>query len=96
VYHEATDSAWDISAIRSGFDSSAIPLLTSRFGEVAPSLSPDGRWLAYTSDESGRSEVYVRPFPGRDGRWQISTGVVPHQMGPQRRSCSTRRSKLTR
>ena len=43
-------------------------------------FSPDGRWLAYDSDESGRSEVYVRPFPGPGGRWQISTagGSQPH------------------
>ena len=43
-------------------------------------FSPDGRWLAYESDESGRSEVYVRPFPGPGGRWQISTagGGQPH------------------
>ena len=38
-----------------------------------PSMfSPDGRWLAYVSDESGRTEVYVRPFPGPGGVWQIS------------------------
>ena len=37
-------------------------------------MSPDGKWLAYGSDESGRPEVYVRPFPGiRDARWQISS-----------------------
>ena len=36
-------------------------------------FSPDGRWLAYTSDESGRPEVYVQPFPGHGGKWQIST-----------------------
>ncbi len=43
-------------------------------------FSPDGRWLAYDSDESGRFEVYVRPFPGPGGRWQISTagGSQPH------------------
>ena len=43
-------------------------------------FSPDGRWLAYDSDESGRLEVYVRPFPGPGGRWQISTagGGQPH------------------
>jgi Tol biopolymer transport system component/tRNA A-37 threonylcarbamoyl transferase component Bud32 len=43
-------------------------------------FSPDGRWLAYDSDESGRLEVYVRPFPGAGGRWQISTagGSQPH------------------
>ena len=37
-------------------------------------LSPDGRWLAYTSDESGRFEVYVRPFPSGPGRWKVSAG----------------------
>ena len=35
-------------------------------------LSPDGRWLAYSSDESGREEVYVQPYPGPGGREQIS------------------------
>ena len=35
---------------------------------------PDGRWLVYQSDESGKYEVYVRPFPGGGGKWQISTG----------------------
>ena len=47
--------------------------------EWQPRFSPDGNWLAYTSNESGRNEVYVRPFPGPGGRWQISTdgGVEP-------------------
>src|SRR5882762_5287609 len=40
---------------------------------VSPALSPDSRWLAYISDETGRNQVYVRPFPGSGGRWQIST-----------------------
>jgi serine/threonine protein kinase/Tol biopolymer transport system component len=48
--------------------------LSTRFIEREPAFSPDGRWLAYTSDESGRSEVYVRPFPGPGGKWQISNG----------------------
>ena len=39
-----------------------------------PAFSPDGKWLAYTSNESGQTEVYVRPFPGPGGKWQISTG----------------------
>ena len=37
--------------------------------------SPDGRWIAYQSNESGRDEVYVAPFPGPGGKWQISTAV---------------------
>jgi len=42
-------------------------------------FSPDGRWVAYQSNESGRLEVYVRPFPGPGGQWQISTrgGIQP-------------------
>ncbi len=47
-------------------------LLETPAAEIEPELSPDGRWLAYASDESGRPQVYVRPFPGLDGRWQIS------------------------
>ena len=47
--------------------------LQTPFTETTPRLSPDGRWVAYLSDESGRIEVYVRPFPGPGGKWQIST-----------------------
>jgi len=49
------------------------PLLVSQFDALAARVSPNGRWLAYTSNESGRNEVYVRPFPGAGGRWTIST-----------------------
>jgi serine/threonine-protein kinase len=47
--------------------------LNGPFSEFQAAFSPDGRWLAYTSDESGRNEVYVRPFPGPGGKWQVST-----------------------
>jgi serine/threonine protein kinase/Tol biopolymer transport system component len=50
------------------------PFVNSAFIEWEPAFSPDGRWLAYMSNESGTSEVYVRPFPGPGGKWQISTG----------------------
>jgi serine/threonine-protein kinase len=49
------------------------PFLRTPAGELRPAFSPDGRWIAYTSDESGRYEVYVRPYPGPGGKWQIST-----------------------
>ena len=48
--------------------------LNSPFNEREPTFSPDGRWIAYRSDDSGRDETYVRPFPGPGGKWQISTG----------------------
>jgi eukaryotic-like serine/threonine-protein kinase len=50
------------------------PFVNTPFVEVKPAFSPDGRWLTYQSDESGNFEVYVRPFPGPGGKWQISTG----------------------
>ena len=48
--------------------------LNTPFSEYEPAFSPDGRWIAYTSLETGQNEVYVRPFPGPGGKWQISTG----------------------
>ncbi|MGH9317450.1 MAG: TolB family protein, partial [Thermoanaerobaculia bacterium] len=54
-------------------DRKPYPFLATAFGEVGATFSPDGRWLSYTSDESGRTEVYVVPFPGPGGKWQIST-----------------------
>jgi serine/threonine-protein kinase len=48
--------------------------LNTPFGESQPAFSPDGRWIAYSSTESGRQEVYVQPFPGPGGKWKISTG----------------------
>ncbi len=51
------------------------PLLATEFAEQNPELSPDGRWIAYQSNASGRAEIYVQPFPNLDeGRWPISTG----------------------
>jgi serine/threonine-protein kinase len=50
------------------------PLLQTRFSEYGARLSPDGRLLAYTSDESGRAEVYLRSFPSLEGKTQVSTG----------------------
>jgi len=50
------------------------PFLNTNFSEVDPVFSPDGHWIAYLSNESGTNEIYVRPFPGPGGKWQISTG----------------------
>ncbi|HUS18715.1 MAG TPA: hypothetical protein VMZ25_03620, partial [Terriglobales bacterium] len=52
--------------------------LNSPFAEMWPSFSPDGRWLAYSSNETGRNEVYVRPFPSGAGKWQISNDGGQH------------------
>lgn len=52
--------------------------LNSPFAEMWPAFSPDGRWLAYTSNETGRNEIYVRPFPAGDGKWQVSSDGGSH------------------
>ena len=51
------------------------PFLKNSF---SPAFSPDGRWLAYSSEESGSLELYVQPFPGPGGKWQVSTGGGLH------------------
>ena len=55
------------------------PFIATQFNELAPRISPDGRYVAYQSDESGRYEIYVRPFPTGEGRWTVSTngGTTP-------------------
>ena len=64
--------AGDIYGVRAG-DSTLVPLVTGPATEVEPTVSPDGRWLAYASSESGTPEVYVRPFPDAgSARWQVS------------------------
>jgi len=75
-----TDNVRDIFARGTGTDTATITVSASKFDEYSPALSPDGRWVAYVSIESGQEEVYVRPFPNAgDARWQVSTegGAAP-------------------
>jgi eukaryotic-like serine/threonine-protein kinase len=66
------DGRGDILALRAG-DSVPTPLVATDAEERYPALSPNGRWLAYRTDEGGRTDVWVRPFPNvSDGRWQVS------------------------
>ena len=67
--------AGDLVGVRTDGSSAPVSLVATAFSEMHPALSPDGHWLAYTSDESGTNEVYVRPFPNTgDVRWQVSNG----------------------
>jgi Tol biopolymer transport system component len=50
------------------------PFAATRAAELLPAFSPDGKWIAYQSDESDQVEVYVRPYPGPGGKWQLSVG----------------------
>ena len=76
VYRVGTsDGQRDIYARGVGTDTARVTVSAGAFDEYEPTLSPDGRWVAYVSVESGHEEVYVRPFPRTDrSRWQVSTG----------------------
>jgi serine/threonine-protein kinase len=65
-------AGWDILALTLP-ERRTLPFVQTPFLEGVPQFSPDGRWVAYTSDEFGRQEIYVRPYPGPGGKWQIST-----------------------
>lgn len=76
LFREApADGASDIGILTLEGERRATPLMQTTFAEWNAEVSPDGRWIAYQSNESGRDEIYVRPFPQVDGgRWQVSTG----------------------
>jgi serine/threonine protein kinase len=63
-------SGWDIGSLSMDGSYSRKALLHEKYREYQPRISPDGRWMAYTSNESGRNEVYVRPYPGLEGAWE--------------------------
>jgi Tol biopolymer transport system component len=69
----ATPNGSDLRTVTVGEKGSDTVYLETTFSEQHPWLSPDARWVAYTSNQSGRSEVYVQAFPGSSGRSQVST-----------------------
>lgn len=67
--------AGDIVGQRGGKQAATVPLVATPFTELGPIVSPNGRWMAYTSNETGRREVFVVPFPNvGDARWPVSVG----------------------
>ena len=76
IVYTANDprTAWDVWVVPAGGspDRKPIPIVQSDAYDFQGQLSPDSRWMAYASDESGQREVYVRPFPSGPGRWKLS------------------------
>jgi serine/threonine protein kinase/Tol biopolymer transport system component len=72
-------TAYDLWVLPLSGDRKPFAFLKTKADERGGHFSPDGRWVSYQSNESGRFEIYVRPFPGPGGQWQISTagGVGP-------------------
>src|SRR5437867_1122989 len=84
LYQSATpETSFDIWVLPLEGDRKLFVYLKTNFDERRGQFSPDGRWVAYMSNESGRHEIYVRPFPGQSspggtggrggGQWQVST-----------------------
>jgi eukaryotic-like serine/threonine-protein kinase len=67
------DAGSDILVLEMDRDHRPRPLVQTKFDEGAPKFSPDGKWVSYCSNESGRTEVYVTPYPGPGARIQVST-----------------------
>jgi Tol biopolymer transport system component len=73
------DAGLDIGVIPIDGSGPSRPIINGPSDEAKPAMSEDGRWIAYQSNSSGQWEVYVQPFPGLSGRWQVSSqgGVAP-------------------
>jgi len=69
---DAKTTNFDIARLPEGADTPQ-PLINTRFNEFHPAISPSGRWLAYSSDESGRVEIYIRSYPGPGGAIPVTT-----------------------
>ena len=65
---------WDLWVLPMFGDRQPFPFLQTEFNEQQAQFSPDGKWIIYTSDESGAPEVYVQTFPASEGKWRVSTG----------------------
>jgi len=75
LYHfPAANGSYDVNLFALAKGAKPVPFASSPFTEIDGRFSPDGRWIAYSSDESGRMEVYVQPFPQSGSKWQVSTG----------------------
>src|SRR5262249_26105695 len=102
-------TAMDLWVLPLSGDKKPLPFLKTPFEEYDGQFSPDGKWIAYASNESGQFEIYVQPFPGPGGKFQISSnggdqprgnrngkeisGVWPRSASPSAESL--RRLKMT-
>jgi serine/threonine-protein kinase len=75
IFEDRSSSGADLGTLSLEGERISTLLMETKFTEQNMALSPDGRWVAYESNESGQFEVYVRPFPDvNGGRWQVSSG----------------------
>ena len=75
-----TKSGYDVWIYPNDAKAKPFPFIATPFQDLLPSFSPDGRFVTYMSNETGRFEIYVQQFPGPGGKWQVSAngGLEPH------------------
>jgi len=80
---QVTGTGWDVWALPMNGDKKPFPVVKTKFNELFATFSPDGKYVAYFSNESGRYEVYVQEFPEARNKWQVSTegGAEPFWRG---------------
>jgi eukaryotic-like serine/threonine-protein kinase len=69
----ANETGYHLWVLPLSGDSKPFPILQDAFDERAPAVSPEGKWMAYESSESGRREIYITAFPAGGAKWQVST-----------------------
>jgi eukaryotic-like serine/threonine-protein kinase len=74
LFYTAQSPGQEYLALLSVADGKSVRFLTSKANQTNGQISPDGKWLAYASDESGTWEIYVTSFPNAAGKWQVSRG----------------------
>ncbi len=70
---DGSGTDWDIWSMPAAGDGKPVPVVQTRFIEMWATFSPDGKYIAYQSSESGRTEIYVHEFPAARNKWQVST-----------------------
>ena len=70
---QSLETGYDLWVLPLEGERKPVPYLQTQFNEQMGQFSPDGRWVAYTSSESGRGEIYIQPYPADGGKWQVST-----------------------
>ena len=77
----ASTTGYDVMLLPALGERKPIPFAQSTFMEASGQFSPDGHWIVYTSDESGRSEIYVQPFPQSGTKFRVSTSGASNHDG---------------
>ena len=80
---QGRETRWDLWALPMSGEKKPLPVAKTRFSEMFGGFSPDARYVAYSTDESGQREVYVQDFPEARNKWQVSTkgGTQPFWSG---------------